>query len=213
MTLLRSQVSLRPSSGVPEDAATNVRYFEVGALMTPAELLTIAGKITDAWEALFANVNQYMSELNMPNVDIRCYNLDDPQPRYPFWTDAFAVAGTLTGMVQAPEVAAVTSFQADPISGQSQARRRGRNYLGPLRSGAIDPNNGRLTASFQGKISLGEQAFKAVIDGSVLPIKWVVVHDVDGAGETYSYVDNGWINNDPDVQRRRGRQSTFRETW
>ena len=213
MTILRVQATLNPSSGLPKDGTTNVRYFEVSALRSEAEYIAVATSICDAWQAYFGDIFSFFSQLLDGTATYKAYNLDQPKPRTPIYVDTRTIGGVTAGNIMPAEVAVVTSFQANPLAGESQARRRGRNYLGPLKNTVIDASTGLVTTSYRTFVKNAELDFITAISNIVEPTTWGVVHAYDQPGQSISYVTNGWINDEPDTQRRRGRTQTTRTLW
>lgn len=205
MAVLRAMVTLPKDSGVPEDAVTNVFYFDGDATTGTATAITTA--LSSFYTAVMP---QLSSTLNPTTARVRFYDMGDSKPRAPFH-DVFLTIGATTGpQTAAPELAICLSFQGARTSGVPQARRRGRIYLGPLGYtgiGAAETVN--VTA-----VDAIAAAGGALMDASDAASNWswVVYSQVEGAN-AWAVVNNGWCDNAFDVQRRRGIASTYRKTF
>jgi hypothetical protein len=105
------------------------------------------------------------------------------------------------------ETAIVGALEAVPISGVPQARRRGRMFFGPIASVALSMTSGRcrVTQPAQTAIAAG---LRSLITGG-LPT-WGVYSRVNG---TMATAVQGWVDDAPDTQRRRGRGALKRTTY
>jgi len=137
---------------------------------------------------------------------IQCYALTDPKPRAP----KFYYAGNTPvppGNCMPTEVALVFSFQAEAESGELQRRRRNRVYLGGWNDNANlgGAPQGELveTMLFCGRQMLLEAQASVSWD-------WVAYSPTDDA---VHLVNNGWVDNAWDTQRRRGTIATARGIW
>jgi hypothetical protein len=103
------------------------------------------------------------------------------------------------------EVALCFSFEAAHQSGEAQARRRNRVYVGPFNYDVAD-NAGRPTLELQTMIYDSGMALKSAADASV-SWEWVVW---SGTNEEAYDVSHIWVDNSFDTQRRRGLAPTSR---
>jgi hypothetical protein len=113
------------------------------------------------------------------------------------------MTGSWSSVSAPPELAVVISFQATTQPGIPQARRRNRIYMGPLgfiATGGLIPNTQR-------------DAFKDAAQQFLIDANgwanwgWVVYSPT---AQTIAQVNNGWVDNAYDIQRRRGLLSTER---
>lgn len=202
MAIIRAISTMQAASGVPEDASVNV--FHYGIVTPGSEGATVLA----AWQTFMRAIYTiFPSTVATTGHSLRLYDLADPQPRAPYYTGAWSFSAALTGSPLPSEVAICTSFQGARVSGQSQARRRGRMYLGPLDTGVMSAA-GRFDPTQQATIAT---AMKTLVDSlESSSITFGVYSPTDNALVT---VENGWVDNAFDVQRRRGIVSTVRSLW
>jgi hypothetical protein len=198
MALYRALVTLNMTSGLNEDAATNTFHFDAD---TVADLADAYGSLLAFYQQLDNRLSNLIDE---NNVTVEWYRLSDTPPRAPVRLDTMTAlaVGADEGV---PEVALVLSFQGAKISGLPQNRRRGRVYLGPL----ADTAEPRPTSTtIQSILPAGQ----GLLDASNLSTNWTWVQwsPTNGIGIP---VTDGWIDNEFDTQRRRGRKATARSTF
>ena len=151
----------------------------------------------------------YWSNLIAQNGhEVKLYDLPGTVPNYPYFEGTFNMASAPSGQALPGEIALCLSFQGVRSAGFPQARRRGRVYIGPLSTACNSggrPIAAVMTAMGTAAATLRSQA--AVISGTG---GWAVWSVTDAAPVE---VDNGWIDNAFDVQRRRGVDATSRTTF
>jgi|SRR5688500_574510 len=204
MTVTRAQISIGMDSGIPADAVTNTLYFEsTGDFLAGADLTAVQGAITTYVQA----IDGLMPTSTVgPTATVKLYRMEDSTPRVPF--HEFSI--TLTpgaGDALPSECAIVVSFQGSKASGINQARRRGRNYVGPL---TVTTNaGGRPTPA---AITTIRDAAAALLAASVAAAgwSWVVWSPTSVAAVP---VASGWVDNAFDTQRRRGVDAITRSTF
>lgn len=157
-------------------------------------------------------VKNYLSfELNCGGARIKVYDWADPEPRVPILDESLgmtAATSTTDGALPG-EVALGVSYLAAQESGVPAARRRGRIFLGPLRSsllsGAADVAS-RPNAAARLQISLAA----AQLASGTASCRWAVYSRRDQA---FRQILNGYIDNAFDTQRRRGVAVTSRQAF
>jgi len=135
---------------------------------------------------------------------IKAYHLTDAKPRSPVYEYTSNVA-VGTDECLPTEVALVMSFQAEPVSGENQKRKRNRIYLGPFASNILGSSQTVDGAVVESVLFAG----KALYQASEASANWhwnVYSPSDDEAYEVY----NGWVDNGYDTQRRRGTRATAR---
>lgn len=191
------------TSGIAKDASVNT--FSVA--VTPPTALN-ATSVASAWQTFMRALSGlFPSSVATSGHTLRIYDLADPEPRAPVYSGSWSFAGALSGASAPPELCIVTSFQGERVSGVLQSRRRGRMYLGPLDQTVVDV--GRISSGDQTTIA---NATKGLVDtiNAITDHRFCVWSRTDDA---FVEIDNGWIDNAIDVQRRRGLTSTARATW
>lgn len=203
MALYRAQVVFKTQDGIAENYSTNTIYVDM-----VTETQTVANEIAVAWTTALANIDQLMSSLfATTGHEIKFYTMSDPEPRAPKFIEAFGMPGK--GTTAGPtEVAMVLSFQGAKVSGLPQARRRGRIYFGPLINGLAGAD-GRLQSSNVSQFADFGASFLASSDANP-NWTWAVYSPTNGTGID---VQDGWVDNEFDTQRRRGRKATLRTTF
>lgn len=212
MPLYRTQLVQPYFTNIPADVAVNTVYF------TSTNALGDAGDMT----AIKTVCNQAMGNLEpyraanlktTGGLTVKIYDADAPPNSSPISVGGpynLSAPSTLTNLPF--ECAVVASFQADAIPGTPQARRRGRNYLGPLNTSALDDGDattfpsvaaGMITAA----TSYMDDLFNVFAHSA--EVRWVVYSPTNN---DYALVTNGWVDNEFDTQRRRGVESTARTT-
>lgn len=203
MAIYRHQFIIHTADAVPANFATNTLYSQ-GA--DDSEAVASTELFIDMFQAWGSIYSTFVAQ---NNHGVKVYDMADAEPRAPIYE---ATWNLLAAPSQAPlpsELAICASFQADPLSGMAQARRRGRIFLGPVGVNTLD-TGGRPTSAIRTTIA---NAMEACYDAFVADpgaITWVVWSQVAGSA---SVVVDGWVDNDFDVQRRRQQAVTARTVW
>lgn len=216
MAILRAQVTFEHDSGLPADRSVNTFHF----LTTSGDQVPIAQEIRDALHDFYklapTGSTTVLSSLFSSDLSgafsVAFYDLSDPEPRQPIYE--FSFAPFTPGSSALPEeVTLCLSFQAPAISGSSQARRRGRIYVPPLMNTAtvITSTGDPAAGSNQLIPTLAACGNMLLLESETAANwSWAVYSRVNG---TAVAVDNGWVDNAWDTQRRRGRIATSRVTF
>lgn len=181
-------------SGVPNDRVVNTWHFLAD---DTTELDT--GPL-NALTSFYTSIATYLSAAVQGSASwFRAYDLADPEPRAPVIEDNWNLGSTGATKLP-PELAVVLSYEAPQQSGQSQARRRGRIYLGPFYVAANDSSAGVV---LQGTVDGIAAAAQTLLDASQAATTW--------SWQIYSRVNassievmHAWVDNAWDVQRSRG---------
>lgn len=197
-------------SQLAEDAYVNTFHFQYTGV-APNDYDNIRDMLDDFYnvEAPGAGntISSFMTQKSVTGKwTIKIYLLDDPKPRYPIYTDTGQV-GLSLGTTLPAELACVMSFQGLRIAGEVQARRRNRVYLGPF---ILDANGeGLVTGALVQTVLF---AGKELLNASIASDKWDWVI-YSPTNDDVVVIDNGWVDNGWDIQRRRGIRSTARGTF
>ncbi len=208
MAIIRATCTIESSTSLPEDRATNTYHFDVAGI-SGSTLGLVADLLQDLYVDSTAEtpLTELMSnELCGDIMGIQLYNLDDPEPRVPILSRGVTINPSASGGLPA-EVALVVSFQANPMPGEIQARRRGRIYLPWLRE--TDNTVGRPSSGLVSTVADAFTEFLANSDDAA-DVDWIVWSPTSNAGFG---VAQGWIDNAWDTQRRRGFSATSRTTF
>lgn len=216
---IRSQVILRSGTGLPADDVTNTLYW-VSTGLSPADTAASAQTKIETFYTAF-DQSVLSGGLLLTGADVKHYDLTEPEPRVPILEDSFTLT-LASGAALPSECAICLSFQATPVSGQSQARRRGRIYIGPIDIDAVETNGARVLVSAATRTSLASAADAMWGGTAATEAVWAVFSPTTAGpppwsegtlGDSMAFVSNGWIDNALDTQRRRGTRSTARTLW
>jgi hypothetical protein len=211
MGMLRIQVTIPRTTGLPEDAITNTwHYYKVGAA-SGAEVLQAVDYIGDFYSLAVGGfaVHQFLSNLVDPHLArFKVYDLADPEPRAPIH-DSVEDLGASGGAGFPAEVALCLSYQGDQVSGEPQRQKRGRIYIGPMVTAESVSAAGDIRPDTPQRATLAGAAARLAGTGTA-DFFWAVNSEVF-AGPTK--VTNGWVDNAYDTQRRRGSDATSRDLW
>lgn len=131
----------------------------------------------------------------------------------PVWSTNWTLGPPVAGQNALPyEVAVAASFQGAPTVSMPQRRRRGRVFLGPLNGAALQMTSDSCEVMGQFRTTIAN-ACETLLDetnNETNPFIWCVWSRVAGL---LVPITNGWVNNEPDTQRRRQDRPTSRTTW
>lgn len=213
MGILTCQVRIPHENNLPADTVVNTFAF-FSEIDRDSAASTIASRLLNFYntETATQSIAKYLSpELQTQNSRLVITDLLDPQPRVPYYDEPLALTMVPTSNTALPaEVALVCSFQGDVASGQNQARRRGRIFLGPLGFTAGTANVGTKNVPSSSFIARILASAEAMATASTTDVRWVVYSRVDGGA---TRVTNGWCDNAWDTQRRRGTLPSSRNVW
>lgn len=199
------QVELASVTNVAKDSVVN--SFAVKAMSGAASF----GDINVCVDQFYNNIATILGPtLNSgANKHItRVYHLIEPEPRPPVYVGTFTQAGT--GAPLPAEVALCSSFQGLPQAGVRQSRRRGRLYIGPLNtaSAILDSGYSRPSGATITTLATATKNFR----DQLIANNWELCV-WSRKNNTLVPVNNGWVNNEWDTQRRRGPEVSSRVTW
>lgn len=213
MPIIRAQVRFQGRTGLPEDQFVNTLHFETSSEGPGAVSVALTEALRTFYDVLPVGgalplSNRYSSFVNVP-VQVRFYNLSDPEPRVPVVT-TFSLANRQLAPTNLPEeVAVCASFSSAPPITPST---RGRIYLGPLISQAFDSGAAdtrcRVAAAFIADIA--KSCERLVAQSDTANANWCVYSPKTGLS---THVARGHVDNAPDTQRRRGPDALTRVIW
>lgn len=193
------QVAIWPTSNLQADATVNTWHINNGGSTGIEEF---ASDVADFYGDI---VDHFPNTVRQNGHTIKCYDLADPVPRAPVYETTFNFPSVPSGVSLPPEVAKCLSFQADPESGVNQASQRGRVFIGPLNSGCLGTDGRAANTFVSSLLTAGADLFAA--NEAATDYAWCIysptLNDI-------SFVSNGWVDNEFDTQRSRGRTATSR---
>ncbi len=198
----RLQLAFVPTSQVLADRATNTFHF------TADDLTAVTTAITNLQICYAAFANAMGAQLaSTNNVRWKLYDMADPEPRVPESQGQWSLTRS-SGDSLPTEVALAVSFQAVAVSGIPQARRRGRIFI-PFLLATVNGANSRPATATVNQIN---GAFDAFLTASKAAStwKWAIYSPTNA---NFVEVDNGWIDDEWDTQRKRGRVATTRTVF
>lgn len=221
MPIIKAQVAWERVSRLPEDRVVNTFSFGVAPGYNAAALAGIRDAVRAFYDAVQAATGAIKSKFspelitgdggaNTATRTVRLYDLSLPVPRVPVLdeTDNPVVGSGSTNGLPA-EVAVCISFQAQKTSGLSQARRRGRLFIGPL-------NQTCIAAAAEARphadvITIFRSAASSLAVASAASTAWTWGVHSEKFG-SFAPVHDVWVDNAFDTQRRRGLRPTVKNT-
>ncbi len=203
MPAIKCQLIQPAVTGNPAEASSNtLSFFSASQAAAITDIVPVVKGLTNSLVGMWSNLVSGNGHI------IKLTDLDDPQPRYPFYEEVWNMSSAPSTASLPPEVAICMSFQGDRVSGTPQARRRGRIYVGPLRSSTLG-TDGRPSAGTMASMDALASAFLTAALG-MASTDWGIWSET---GSIFTPVTNGWIDNEYDTQRRRGRVATSRSLF
>ena len=216
-TFFRVQASIPSDTTVPRDAAVNTWHARTDAVDPQDGYSGFVNRLI----TFYAAIDQLFSLVCASPIAFKVYNLEDAEPRVPVYDTTSTFTPSASGGLPT-ENAICLSFKADPISGVSPARLRGRLYLGPLDTATVSTSGGRVTVQGSTRTTIVNAADALagpeVADGG----EWCVFSPTTAGAPPWSngaldlafkpvtsgYVDDAW-----DTQRRRGTAPSARTSF
>jgi len=218
--VVRAQVIMNPASTPKEQIMNTWHCVTVGATTPLAAVTAFATALDTFYQGIQGN---FSADLEGAQPLARCFDLNDPMPRQPILEDEFSSLDT-GSQYGVREIACCLSYKGTYLSGVSPKRKRGRIYIGPLSIALINTSTGMFTSAFRLALVSAADTLLAASDGSSL-FRWVVYsptsdpnsgNPAGGAGtdaDCWDAVTEGWVDEDPDIQRRRSRPGGTRSTF
>lgn len=211
-------------TGLPEDVFINDFAFKnTAGVPNLAQATSMFGRVSDFYRNVGANGRSVGSFISSA-VDraathlVQVFSITAAGTGSPIFEFDWLGPTAPTELLNLPnEVSGVLSFHAlltgvsEEIGGtRPRARRRGRVYVGPLTVEAIDTadDNPRLDATFL--TTLRQQALTLKDQSVTNNHPWQVWSRAD---QVLRPVLEGWTEDAPDTQRRRGVAASTRTTW
>lgn len=214
-TVLRHIVRFDMDNALPADASVNVWHTTVPDGTAPGVAATavqtaLIGFYTAVNPGSTQSLSSYFSSIMSGTWSIKTYDLADSKPRTPI-LDSTPTPFTPGTNALPTEVALVLSFRRTPASGVNPRRTRGRLYIGPFSAvtTVADQATGRPAATANSIIPTLKAAAAAFLAASTASSawSWAVWSPTNGSAVD---VQQGWVDNAWDTQRRRGIAATTR---
>ena len=221
MAIARVQVTMERDSLIPADRIVNTLHYaqylggvQVADFLTPTEAQALATNFLAEWTPWMASL---LGSSLTGAVNVKVYDAGDPEPRVPLG-EAEDLSNTVSATCLPNELAVCLSFSGEEVSGTAQARRRGRIFLGPLPTTAMDSatvGDVGVAATYRSNaISLGQAI--ATVDGTsgttfalgVLSRRRMA--DGETLHDAFTRATRLWVDNAFDVQRKRGKVASVR---
>lgn len=205
MTSLRVQITLATSDAIPANYVTNSWCINTGSVPSNAQF----AEYVQDFRQFYVDI---ASVLAIPITSIghvaKFIDLESLlRPNYPLYEEVWSLPSVSSNAQLPSEVAICLSMQGTRASGTPQARRRGRVYIGTIASATMTlgrPNSTTRTTLVNAVDTLKESLLVAA-----LPAQLCIWSEVDA---TAVLVNNVWVDDAYDTQRRRGAQVTARTT-
>lgn len=210
----RCQVTIPMDSGVSEDSIVNVWHFDSDQTFAE-DADDVVGRLRTFYQSI-----DHLFPARVGSVaTVKVYDLADPEPRVPGLEDTIALTtGTSTDHLP-NEVAICLSMKADPVSGVSPGRLRGRVFLGPFITA--------VTELVSSKVRVAASVRTQIVDAAVilatgpdpgdgrLAVYSPTTHAELGGGagalaDSFNDVTQVWVDNAFDTVRSRGERGDAR---
>lgn len=204
MPIVRAQVSIPRVGANTEDTVTNTWHF---SCVDTSE--GVINEVQTDLVAFYETLDAFKSDIqDWVNARVKWFDLSEPEPRVPFEDEIFGTSSASATDPLPHEVACCVSFHGEYVSGASQARRRGRIYFGPLNT-TVMATTGYFASGLLSTVVLAGGNLLTDSNASS-NYAWVVYSPT--SGQSYPVV-GGWVDNAPDIQRRRGWDATSTSTF
>lgn len=208
---LRMVTEYRTLTGLSKDVMTNTMHF----LTDETDLTIVAGDIVDEWSVFLHAIDGSMSDdIYDTEVNVVFFDMSDPEPRAPIYSDTVNLTLAATGTSLPLECSMVVSFAGPVTSGPGQGRRRGRIYLPAFVTAAVVSSAGNVswepttvTAFAAAFASWASQPAGSLSATALQVFSPTTFASTSSLSASMTPVTRGWIDNEPDTQRRRGTEA------
>lgn len=181
--------SLKDASAPAKDAIVNTLYFNVSGSVDDPDYNTLGNDLFTLWALTDWAQGRFL--------DIRGYNMGDPEPREPKYRKTGVASGSVkTGPRQ---IALCLSYYAD----RNLPRQRGRVFLGPWNT------TGESASAAQTTTAIGLATSLAALGG--VNVDWSLWSPTT---QTATRINHAWVDDSWDVIRSRKLAAVApRKTW
>lgn len=209
---------LQMASMLPRDVAVNTFHFTGPGEDAEDDALSISAKVITFFNSTpppAANPTAYWLSPYLSRgaaaSSVAVYDIGQPKPRVPIGTFFYQLGAAANTTSLPLEVSVVNSVSGAPQSGVPAARRRGRQFIGPLTTAAVDAGSASVPPSIHGDMRTTLiRASERMAEDESADTLWCVWSRVN---QSMVRITRGWVDDDPDTQRRRGLRTTNRTTW
>lgn len=217
-------VILAAGSGLPRDAVQNTMYYAFSTVPSSGQFDALGGVIRDFYTQFISGgtnrVKDYLADhLDHSSNAAKCLFYLMPGSPGPTGTPVHQFNWTLTAATSVganlpDQVAVVNSFHGSLVGVINAARHRGRFYLGPLSTNALQLLSGTgapntVSATMATDVTKASQQYLSVAAAAV-GWDWRVWSQADWTPHS---VVGGYVDDRFDTQRRRLERTTGRTTW
>lgn len=213
----RVQVRIPMDTGAPEDDVINVWHFDSDQTFAE-DADDVVGRLRTFYQTIDGTL--FPARVGAA-ATVKVYDLADPEPRSPGLVDTIALTPSLDANPMPNEVAMCLSMKADPVSGVSPGRLRGRIFIGPVASTTMTISGFRCRFTNTAMTTLRDAAVALATgpdpgDGR-LAIYSPTTHAELGGGagelaDSFNDVTEVHVDNAPDTIRSRGEKADTRVT-
>lgn len=206
------QVVFTNTTGLPADAFVNTLHFNVSAF-TSVVGNAVALRLSNFYNTTRStgrSVAEYLGNCVARGLTDGAFRMyDELDNDLPPWFETTWDPGPAGGASDLPwEVACCLSFKNTSVTTTPERRRRGRIYIGPLNTIAQIESGGSVRPHGDFQTTLLEAA-QDLFDGNDATATWQVWSKAAADGFT---IEEGWVDNAFDTQRRRGEAVTARSS-
>lgn len=221
INLVRTVVSYPRTTGLTADTQTNTFYVGSDVETDRDDIAAVAGGMVSILTAAMDSLMS--SDMFVSPCLVEYFDMLEPEPRIPFVGDDFPLSMNASDESLPLEASMCMSFEGIPLSGVNQQRRRGRLYLPTFVNTITEMASGRVrwTAAQLTALATAGDAMKA--HALANNCSWTVYSPktasetagslLDKARAASTYVLRGWLDTEPDIQRRRGGPGGVKTTW
>lgn len=229
MGVFRVQRVTLPKSGLARDQVVNTFHFQTPLQDTANPTDDQRSFVRDALNDLYglavgsgSALRTFLAESTMASqrAEYKFYNLDHATPRQPIGgpQPAQNITPVIATAPLPSEVALCLSFRGNAVSGTNMARRRGRIFIGPLNTAAVesDPITGQARPVLALQNAAVQGANRLADAMALVGMIWSIYSPAlraAGSGSALSGttdIKHAWCDNAFDTQRRRGQNPSGR---
>lgn len=203
MAWIRTQVEQQYITNLPADVVVNTLHWTTPY---PIDNIPARDAILVAINNAYGNIETYRSAYlkDTAGLTVKMYDVTAPPGTSPFYIGGPYNMSSPASATNLPlECAAVVSFRRQSTGGDIPARMRGRAYLGPFNVTALDDGDATTPPKLASGLITGLVNWATDLYAVGEGVQWAVYSRTDDA--MYD-VNDGWVDETWDTQRRRGNE-------